>query len=68
MDRAVSPEFIQKQRSKVWLYVALVMAILAAATWGLRSTLSTSARRTDIRTVVVETGDVENTLQAGGKV
>jgi len=68
MDRAVSPEFIQKQRSKAWLYVALVMAILAAATWGLRSTLSTSARRTDIRTAVVETGDVENTLQAGGEV
>jgi len=44
------------------------MAILAAATWGLRSTLSTSARRTDIRTAVVETGDVENTLQAGGEV
>ncbi len=68
MDRAVSPEFIQKQRSKVWLYAVLIVAILAAATWGLRSTLSTSAKRTDIRTAVVETGNVENTLQAGGEV
>ncbi len=68
MDRAISTEFIQKQRGKVWLYVLVGLVVLAAAVWGLRGALHTSVGRTEIRTAVVETGNVENTLQAGGEV
>ena len=62
MDRAVSSEFIQKQRGKAWLYTLLEIAALAAAVWGLRSALSNSLQRSEIRTAVVERGDVENTI------
>lgn len=68
MDRAVSSEFIQKQRKKTWLYVALAIIVLGTAVWLLRRTLSTSVKKAEIRTAVVESGDVENTLQASGEV
>ena len=68
MDRAVSSEFIQKQRGKAWLYTLLEIAALAAAVWGLRSALSNSLQRSEIRTAVVERGDVDNTIQASGEV
>lgn len=68
MDSAISSEFIQKQRSKVGLYAVLAIVVLAAAVWLLRGALSTSVKSADIRTAVVETGDVENTLQASGEV
>ena len=68
MDRAISSEFIQKQRSKIGLYAVLAIVVLAAAVWLLRGALSTSVKSADIRTAVVETGDVENTLQASGEV
>lgn len=68
MDRAISSEFIRKKRLRTWLYALLTVGILAAAVGLLRRTLATSLDRTDIRTAVVEMGDVENTLQASGEV
>lgn len=68
MDRAISSEIIKKQRSKAWLYAIVGAVVLVAAVLLLRKSLSTSVERAEIRTAVVETGDVENTLQASGEV
>jgi HlyD family secretion protein len=68
MDRAVSSDIIKKRNTKTWLYAALAIVVVVTAVWLLRKSLYTSVKRAEIRTAVVETGDVENTLQASGVV
>ena len=66
--REISTQEISKQKNKRWLWVAAAVAVLVAATWLLRGTLSTTIKRTDIRTAVAEIGNIENTLTASGEV
>lgn len=68
MDRELSIQEIRNRRGRTARYAALGVVILIAAVWMLRSALSTTLRRADIRIAVVETGDVENTLNASGEV
>lgn len=68
MDRTVSSDIIKKRNAKTWLYVVFTVVAVGMAVWLLRRALYTSVNRAEIRTAVVETGDVENTLQASGVV
>lgn len=68
MDRELSIQEIRNRRGRTARYAVLGVVILIAAVWMLRSALSTTLRRADIRIAVVETGAVENTLNASGEV
>lgn len=68
MDRDISLQEIKRQKFRTVRYVALSMLVLIAAVWLLRGALSASLQRADIRIALVETGDVENTLNASGEV
>lgn len=68
MDRDISIQETKKQKGRVGRYVVLSAIVLIAAVWLLRSALSASLKRADIRIAAVETGDVENTLNASGEV
>jgi len=68
MDRDISIQENRKQRGRVGGYIALSAVVLIAAVWLLRSAFSATLHRGDIRVAVVETGDVENTLNASGEI
>lgn len=68
MDTAISQhELTAKRNRKIAVIAAIVLIILAAA-WFLRSGLKTSIDAKEITTAVVETGSIENTLNASGEV
>lgn len=68
MDRALAPELISTSRRKPWLIGLIALALLAGAVVAMRALLKTSIDATRIRTAVVQTGPVENTLNATGEV
>ena len=68
MDREISTEEIKRQKSKKWLWAMAAVTILAILTWILRDSLSTTLKRTEIRTAIAEIGPIENTLTASGEV
>ena len=68
MDREIPQQEIRKSKNKVWRYVVLAGIALVAAGWLMRRTLGATLQRSEIRLATVETGDVENTLNAGGEV
>ena len=68
MDREISTEEIKRQKSKKWLWAIVTVTILAILTWILRNSLSTTLKRSEIRTAIAEIGPIENTLTASGEV
>jgi HlyD family secretion protein len=68
MDRSISQEVVREHRYKFWRYGTLIALVAVAAVYWMRSALSSSLQLSDIRTAIVETGDVENTLQASGEM
>ncbi|HOY06190.1 MAG TPA: HlyD family efflux transporter periplasmic adaptor subunit [Saprospiraceae bacterium] len=68
MDRDLPQQEIRKKRTRLWAYAALAALVLLSAAWLMRRTLSPALQRSEIRTAVAETGDVENTLTATGEV
>lgn len=68
MDRALAPELVTRSRRKPWLISLLVVIGLLGAVAGMRILLKTSIDAAKIRTAVVQTGPVENTLNATGEI
>ncbi|TDE16885.1 efflux RND transporter periplasmic adaptor subunit [Dyadobacter psychrotolerans] len=68
MDREVAPEFAKSERNKKWILGLLIAVIIAAGVYFFKKFLSSSIEISRIRTSVVQTGDVENTLSATGEV
>lgn len=68
MDRALAPEFVTRSRRKPWLLGGLLVLGLLGAMLGVRSLLKTSVEATKIRTAVVGSGPVDNTLSATGEI
>jgi HlyD family secretion protein len=68
MDREISTDVVKKRAYKKWLYAGLTIAGLTTAVFLLRGGLSTSLKRSEIRTSVVEIGAIENTLTAAGEL
>ena len=68
MDRALAPDIITTSRRKPWLIGLIAVAALVGIVVLMRTWLKTSIDAAKIRTAVVQTGPVENTLNATGEV
>lgn len=68
MDRDLAPDIITRSRRKPWLIGLVALVGLIGVILGMRSLLKTSVDAAKIRTVVAQTGPVENTLNATGEV
>ena len=68
MDRELSRSTLQQRLRRRWLLAGLLAGALLSGVWLLRRAVSTSITRQEIRTAVVGTGAVENTLTAAGEV
>jgi len=68
MDRALASDVVARSRRKNWLLGLAVAAGLAGGVIGMRALLKTSVDAARIRTAVVQTGPVENTLNATGEI
>jgi HlyD family secretion protein len=64
MDREITS---QKGR-KMIVIVIVCIAVLGSAVWLLRTFVRSSISKTEITTGIVETGDIENTINASGEV
>ncbi len=68
MDREVGPEHLKTQRNKKWMVGIAILLLLITGIVLFKRFLSSSIDAARIRTGVVQTGDVENTLTATGEV
>jgi HlyD family secretion protein len=68
MDKAIEAETITRRKKKLTRIIVIVVLLLVAAVWSMRALLATSLKKADFTTAIVETGDVENTLNASGEV
>lgn len=68
MDRDLAPELVTRSRRKPWLIGLVAVIGLTGAILGMRTLLKTSIEAAKIRVAVVETGPVENTLNATGEI
>jgi len=68
MDKSIESAVIARTRKKVILVILLCALLLALSAWLIRTIFKPSLKRSAIFTAVVETGNVENTLNATGEV
>ncbi|MBA2499403.1 MAG: HlyD family efflux transporter periplasmic adaptor subunit [Chitinophagaceae bacterium] len=68
MDTALSKNVIAARRNKNIGIIALVVIVMIAFIWFLRSGLMSSIDRSEITTSVVEMGTIENTINASGEI
>ncbi|WP_439585146.1 efflux RND transporter periplasmic adaptor subunit [Dyadobacter bucti] len=68
MDREVAPDYIKTSRNRRWLLIAAAIIALGGILYLFRRSLGSTLESARIRTGIVETGDVENTLSASGVV
>ncbi|MEZ4900681.1 MAG: HlyD family efflux transporter periplasmic adaptor subunit [Spirosomataceae bacterium] len=68
MDRDLSENDKKQKSLRLWLWGGGIGILILSAIWMLRSTLSNSISKTDIRIATTEIGDVENTLTASGEI
>jgi len=68
MDREVEPDYVRNQKKRRWIIGASSVAILVLSIYFLRKSLQGTMEASRVRTGVVETGDVENTLTASGEI
>lgn len=68
MDRELAPELVTRSRRKTWTVSLLALLSLVGIVAVTRSLLKTSIDADKIRTAVVQTGPVENTLNATGEI
>lgn len=68
MDREVPVEQRNKTRNRKWIIGILAVLILIALVYFFKKSISSSIEASRIRTGTVQTGDVENTLDATGEV
>src|SRR5688572_20140153 len=68
MDTEISQKVINAKRNKTIALIATVVLVLAALVWLLRSNMQSSVDLSAITTAVVETGTIDNTLNASGEI
>jgi len=68
MDRQIQPKTQRSRKAKPWIYGLIVIAILAAALFGLRKIITRPAQLKDLALATVQKGDMENTISASGLV
>ena len=68
MDKVIEAEMLSRKKKRIVWTVLMILVVLTAATWWLRSFFAPSLKKADFTTAMVEKGDVENTLTASGEV
>lgn len=68
MDKVIEAEVQSGKRKKLMLIVLVAVAIIIAAIFLLRFSLSSALKKSAITTAVVETGNIENTINATGEI
>jgi len=68
MDTLIATEVIAKKRKKTYLIIFTIVLLLIAIIWLVRFYFKPSLTSADITTAKVETGIIENTINATGEV
>jgi len=68
MDTEITQEVTSQRKRKTIVIVLIIVAVVFGLIWALRTTLKSSIKKSEITTAVVETGNIENTLNATGEV
>ncbi|CAN5314641.1 HlyD family efflux transporter periplasmic adaptor subunit [soil metagenome] len=68
MDKVIEAEVQSGKRKKLILMALVTVAIFIAAIFLLRFSLSSAVKKSAITTAVVETGNIENTINATGEI
>jgi HlyD family secretion protein len=68
MDKEITLEVISQKRRKTALVALISIAGLVLAIWVLRGYIKSSLKKSEITTAIVETGNIENTINATGEV
>lgn len=68
MDTLISKEVIRKRKRKGVFIATAIVVLLVASVIALRASFSSSIKRQDITTAVVEIGPIENTISATGEI
>jgi HlyD family secretion protein len=68
MDKQISRKVVLRRKRKKTVIVSLAMAGLLVSIWAFRSYVKPTVSKSGLITAVVETGDMENTLNASGEV
>lgn len=68
MDREIAPDYVKQTKTRRWLLIGVALVGAVAVLFFFRRSLTSTLESGRVRTAVVETGDVENTLTASGEV
>ncbi|MCW3108408.1 MAG: HlyD family secretion protein [Segetibacter sp.] len=68
MDTNIAKEVLQKKKRKSFFIAIAVVVILIASVMVLRASFSSSIKKQNITTAVVEIGNIENTITASGEI
>ncbi|WP_431291868.1 efflux RND transporter periplasmic adaptor subunit [Pedobacter sp. P26] len=68
MDKLIEEEVSSKRKKKTYLIIFIIIIILAMIIWSVRFYFKPSLTGADITTARVETGIIENTINATGEV
>ncbi|KQS35753.1 efflux RND transporter periplasmic adaptor subunit [Pedobacter sp. Leaf194] len=68
MDKLIEEEVLSKKRKKAYVIIFIVLVVIVAAVWFVRFYFKPALTASDITTAKVETGIIENTINATGEV
>lgn len=68
MDKEISKEVVQKKKRKSVIIAVAIVVLIIASVMVLRASFSSSIRKENITTAVVELGSIENTITASGEI
>jgi HlyD family secretion protein len=68
MDKNIEGEVSSRKRKKTIFIVSLIVVAIISGAFLLRSSFASTVKKSAITTAVVETGSIENTLNASGEV
>jgi len=68
MDTIIEAEVTTKKRKKAVLVTMLALAVLISSVLLLRASFQSTLKKSEITTAVVETGNIENTINATGEI
>jgi HlyD family secretion protein len=68
MDKEIATEVLRKKKRKGFLIAIAVVVLLIASVMVLRASFSSTIKKENITTAVVEIGSIENTISASGEI
>lgn len=68
MDKEITLEVISQRKRKAILIAVISIVLFIGVIWLIRTFFKSTIRKYEITTAIVETGDIENTINASGEV